>query len=118
LVKDIRDRTGLSQAEFAARAGTSRTRLSAYETGRTFPELDTLERIAAAADAELAIVARGTVAMKLMASRVERDEDDIRALLRICNITAVGDALGLIEGFYGGRPIEPKVQYLVAELLA
>jgi hypothetical protein len=60
---------------------------------------------------------RYLLAMKLMASRVERDEGDIRTLLRICNITAVGDALDLIEGFYGGKPIEPKVQYLAAELL-
>jgi Nucleotidyltransferase of unknown function (DUF6036) len=60
---------------------------------------------------------RYLLAMKLMASRVERDEDDIRTLLRICNITAVGDALDLIEGFYGEKPIEPTVQYLVAELL-
>jgi transcriptional regulator with XRE-family HTH domain len=52
--------TGQSQAAFAERVGTSRTRLSAYENGHTFPELDTLERIARAADAELALVPRGT----------------------------------------------------------
>jgi hypothetical protein len=34
--------------------------MSAYENERTFPELDTLERIVRAADAELALAARGT----------------------------------------------------------
>jgi transcriptional regulator with XRE-family HTH domain len=60
LVADARARTGLSQAAFAERVGTSRTRMSAYENGRTFPELDTLERIADAADAELALAPRGS----------------------------------------------------------
>jgi transcriptional regulator with XRE-family HTH domain len=52
--------TGQTQAQFAARVGTSRTRLSAYENGHTLPELDTLERIAFAADAELCLAPRGT----------------------------------------------------------
>ena len=60
IVAQARALTGETQAEFAARVGTSRTRLSAYENGRTLPELDTLERIASAADAELALVPRGT----------------------------------------------------------
>ncbi len=34
--------------------------MSAYEDGHTFPKLDTLERIARAADAELALVPRGS----------------------------------------------------------
>lgn len=57
---EIRARTGLTQAEFARRAGTSRTRLSAYENGRTSPELHTVERMAAAARAELALAPSGT----------------------------------------------------------
>ena len=56
--------------------------------------------------------------MKLLASRIERDEDDIRLLLTICGITTVDEALDLVADLYGHRPIEPKVQYLVAELLA
>jgi transcriptional regulator with XRE-family HTH domain len=59
-VAEIRARAGLSQAELAERAATSRTRLSAYENSRTAPELDTLERLADAADLELALAPRGT----------------------------------------------------------
>lgn len=60
---------------------------------------------------------RYLLAMKLMASRVERDEDDLRVLLGLCAIRTVDEALDLLQGLYGNRPIEAKVQYLVAELL-
>lgn len=62
--------------------------------------------------------ARYLLAMKLLASRIERDEDDIRLLLRLCNITTVDEALDLVTDLYGNRPIDTKVQYFVAELLA
>jgi Nucleotidyltransferase of unknown function (DUF6036) len=61
---------------------------------------------------------RYLLAMKLLASRVERDEDDIRLLLAICGITTVGDALAVVEDLYGRGPVEPRVGYLLAELLA
>ena len=60
LIREVRHRSGLTQAELAARAGTSRTRLSAYEHGRTDPGLDTLARIAAAAGVEVALDPAGT----------------------------------------------------------
>jgi len=52
--------SGQSQAAFAESVGTSRTRMSAYENGHTAPELDTLLRIATAANSELALVPRGS----------------------------------------------------------
>lgn len=61
---------------------------------------------------------RYLLAMKLLASRIERDEDDIRLLLTICGITTVDEALDLVADLYGTRPIEPKVQYLLTEILA
>ncbi len=67
---------GESQAVFAERVGTSRTRLSAYENGRTFPELDTLERIARAADAELALVPRGTARVSAQFLRIHAAVND------------------------------------------
>lgn len=45
---------GLTQAALAARSGTSRPTLSAYENGRKSPTLDTAERILAAAGFVLA----------------------------------------------------------------
>jgi len=45
----VREATGLSISELAARAGTSRPTLSAYEHRRVSPTLETFERILAAA---------------------------------------------------------------------
>lgn len=41
----VRRESGLTQTELAARAGTSRTTLSAYEHGRKSPTLSTVERV-------------------------------------------------------------------------
>jgi hypothetical protein len=60
---------------------------------------------------------RYLLAMKLMASRIERDEDDVRLLLGLCAIRSADEALDLLQSLYGSGPIEPKVQYLIAELL-
>lgn len=57
------------------------------------------------------------LATKLFASRVARDEDDIRTLARLCGIRTVAAGLDLVERFYGTRPIEPKVAFLLEELL-
>jgi hypothetical protein len=57
------------------------------------------------------------LALKLAASRVERDEDDIRVLLELCGIGTVDGALDVLTAAFGSRPIEPRVQYLLAEIL-
>lgn len=49
LISRAREAAGLSKADLAQRAGTSRPTLSAYEHGRVSPRLDTVERILAAA---------------------------------------------------------------------
>jgi transcriptional regulator with XRE-family HTH domain len=48
LITDARRASGLSQAEVARLAGTSRPNVSAFEHGRRSPTLDTLERLLAA----------------------------------------------------------------------
>lgn len=53
VIASVRQQVGLSQADLAARAGTSRPTLSAYEHGRISPTLDTFERILAAAGHQL-----------------------------------------------------------------
>ena len=50
-----REAAGLSKAELAERAGTSRPTLSAYEHGRVSPTLETAERILAVAGQRLTI---------------------------------------------------------------
>ena len=86
----LRDRSGLSQSELAERAGTSRTRLSAYEHGHTDPGLATLNRIATGAGLEITIAARGT---RQVAAHIEaiaaalRDDDSNYALRLVAELT-------------------------------
>ena len=53
LLREARRRKGLSQAELAARAGTSQPVISAYEHGRRDPTTRTLRRLVAAAGSSL-----------------------------------------------------------------
>src|ERR1700730_11920714 len=45
LIKAVRRRQGLTQAELARRAGTSQPVISAYENGRRDPSYDTLRKL-------------------------------------------------------------------------
>lgn len=58
------------------------------------------------------------LATKLLASRVGRDEDDIRLLLDLCGLTTVDQGIALISRYYGPRPIEAKVRFFLEEILA
>lgn len=53
LVRIARNRAGLTQAQLALRARTSQAAISAYESGRRSPSVDTLSRILQAAGFEL-----------------------------------------------------------------
>lgn len=53
LIRMARRSAGLTQAELAARASTSQAAISAYESGRRSPSVDTLARVLLAAGFEL-----------------------------------------------------------------
>ena len=53
LVRLARREAGLSQAELAQRANTSQAAVSAYESGKRSPSVDTLTRLLTAAGFEL-----------------------------------------------------------------
>lgn len=55
-IKRARLRAGLTQHALAARAGTSQATISAYESGRKQPSLETLDRILAATGSRLTVV--------------------------------------------------------------
>ena len=57
------------------------------------------------------------LAMKLFSSRTEVDADDIALLYREVGFTTVEEGLDLVERAYPGRPIEPKVQFLLEEIV-
>ncbi len=61
--------------------------------------------------------ARFLLAMKLFASRVETDADDIAFLYREVGFTTVAQGLELVSTAYPGRPIDVKVQYLLEEVV-
>jgi len=53
LIRSMRTRIGLSQQQLATRAGMAQSAVSNYENRRKLPTLDTLDRLARAADAVL-----------------------------------------------------------------
>lgn len=55
LIRNARDIAGLTQAELAGRAGVTQQAVSAYETGRMDPTLDTLTKLIAAAGLEMRV---------------------------------------------------------------
>jgi transcriptional regulator with XRE-family HTH domain len=55
LIRKVRERSGLSQAELARRAGMPRSVLSAYEHGHRQPAVAALARIAGAAGLQIGV---------------------------------------------------------------
>ena len=47
-IRQRRRKLGLSQQELAERVGTPQCQISLYESGRAFPRIDTVEKLAAA----------------------------------------------------------------------
>jgi hypothetical protein len=56
---------------------------------------------------------RYLLAMKLLAARVDRDQDDIRALYGLCGFTTVEEGLRLLETTYPSHVIAPRAQFLL-----
>src|ERR1700679_1666766 len=70
LIREIRNVSGLRQAELARRAGLPRSVVNAYEHGRRQPGVDALARIAAAAGLELRIGPSSAPVEPLRAGRI------------------------------------------------
>lgn len=58
MIRQVRKKAGLSQAELAARAGVTQTVISVYESGRRQPSIPALARLVEAAGFELTLDAR------------------------------------------------------------
>ena len=54
-LREARCRAGLTQSTLARRAGTSQATISAYESGRKQPSVDTLSRLLAATGSRLTV---------------------------------------------------------------
>lgn len=57
VLKAVRRGAGLNQSQLASRVGTSRSRLSAYESGAVVPSVELFERLVAAAGAQFRVCA-------------------------------------------------------------
>lgn len=55
IIRESRERAGLSQRALAERAGTSGPAISMYESGERMPRVDTLQRIVDASGASITI---------------------------------------------------------------
>jgi len=55
LIREARERAGITQAELAQRVGTSQPAIARYERARTMPDLATLHRIVEACGLELRV---------------------------------------------------------------
>jgi len=60
---------------------------------------------------------RYLLVMKVMAARVERDEDDIVRLAELSGLRTAAAVLDLVERSYPGVPVPPRAQYFLEELL-
>lgn len=56
--------------------------------------------------------------MKVAASRVELDRDDIAVLFRLSGFTTVEEALDYVERTYPHLPLAPRTQYLLEAIVA
>jgi predicted nucleotidyltransferase len=79
------------------------------EERRPLPEIDGIEVSNASP--------RYLLAMKLMASRVGEDDEDIELLLRECDIDEVEQAMEVLEQLYPSREPPVKARLLVETLL-
>lgn len=91
VVRRLRERARVTQARLAELGGTSQPAIAAYEGGRRTPTLDTLARLAAAVDLELAVDfvppltredRRSLFLHEAVAERLEADPDTVIARAR------------------------------------
>ncbi|HET6810647.1 MAG TPA: DUF6036 family nucleotidyltransferase [Acidimicrobiales bacterium] len=77
------------------------------------------ERIGVYEGTHLSVAAgspRLLLAMKLLAARVERDQDDIRTLYGLCGFTTAAEGIELVTEAYPEARIAPRTRFLLEEL--
>jgi transcriptional regulator with XRE-family HTH domain len=89
LIRQVRQRRGLTQAELARRAGTSQPVVSAYEHGRRDPTCSTLHKLVAAGGEVLELRARA----RTRTSDVPPARDDAERGRRLLDVLSLADAI-------------------------
>ncbi len=93
LLRAAREKARLSQAELAARAGTTQSVISVYEAGRRQPSLPTLASLVAAAGYELDVRLRRSHSSSLtgpVGSKVRRKRAAIKRTLASHDVGLIG----------------------------
>jgi len=72
LIAQARKESGLTQSEFASRAGTSQPAIARYEAGQASPSIDTLVRILKAGGLELELRVRASSVANLSSKRAKK----------------------------------------------
>ena len=56
-------------------------------------------------------------ALKALASREDRDIDDLKILYNLCGFSSVDEAIDYVDMVYSGRPVEARVAFVLREIL-
>jgi hypothetical protein len=59
---------------------------------------------------------RYLLAMKLLASRTDRDIDDIKILYKLCGLSTAEEGIRVLESYYPTRIIPARAQFIIQEL--
>ncbi len=96
----MRQRAGFTQNELARRAGTSQPTLARYESGELVPRLETLSRLAAAAEHNLVLTMQPEV--RRGALTIDEVSSNLRSLIASDGIAAVWRRLlDFVDDFRG-----------------
>ncbi len=91
LIRESRLAAELTQGELSARAGTSQSALSMYESGAREPQAQTLRRIVRAAGADLQLVRTGESVVEPTAAELRRRGEILSALLEAVDAFPLAD---------------------------
>lgn len=87
LIRSVRRRSGLTQAELARRAGTSQPVVSAYERGRRDPTYTTLRKLVEASGERLRLTASAP------SSDLRPPSDAAEHATRLLDVLSLADAI-------------------------
>jgi transcriptional regulator with XRE-family HTH domain len=82
-LRAARQRAGLTQAALARRSGTSQATISAYESGRKQPSVDTLNRLLRVAGWRLAVIPSSPVPRRPSRAQLVRADRALRDVLAL-----------------------------------
>jgi transcriptional regulator with XRE-family HTH domain len=84
-LREARRRAGLTQAALAGRTGTSQAAISAYESGRKDPSVETFSRLLAATGSRLSVEPATPVLVEPSAAQLARSG---KALVEVLELAA------------------------------